>query len=79
MAIDQPEEDNVARFIRASHRWVAMTFLLTVVVNVVAFAINQPTPWLYYLPLPFLFWLMLTGLYMFVQPHLLRARSGSAT
>ena len=56
-----------------------MTFLAIVIVNVVAFAINQPTPWLYYLPLPFLFWLMLTGLYMFVQPYLLRGRSGGAT
>ena len=69
----------MARFIRTSHRWVAMTFLLTVVVNIVAFAINQPAPWLYYLPLPFLFWLMLTGLYMFVQPYVLKGRSSSAT
>ena len=58
---------------------MAMTFLFTVVVNVVAFAIKQPTPWVYYLPLPFLFWLMPTGLYMFVQPYVLKGRSGSAT
>ena len=50
-----------------------------VIVNMAAFAINQAQPWLYYLPLPFLFWLMLTGLYMFVQPYLLRRRSGGAT
>ena len=30
-------------------------------------------------PLPFLFWLMLTGLYMFVQPYVLKGRSSSAT
>ena len=65
-------------WIRTSHRWVAMTFLVIVIVNVVAFAINRPTPWLYYLPLPPLFWLMLTGLYMFVQPYVLKGRSGSA-
>ena len=52
-----------------------MTFLAIVVVNVVAFAINQPTPWLDYLPLPPRFWLMLTGLYMFVQPYLRNGRS----
>ncbi|MBL8599260.1 MAG: hypothetical protein J0I48_08315 [Devosia sp.] len=69
----------MAKWIRSSHRWVAMTFLVIVIVNMAAFAINQAQPWLYYLPLPFLFWLMLTGLYMFVQPYLLRRRSGGAT
>ena len=65
----------MSRFLRASHRIVAMTFLLIVIANVVAFAIGQPTPWLYYLPLPFLFWLMLSGLYMFVQPYVQQRRA----
>ncbi len=55
-----------------------MTSVLIVIANVVSFAIGQPTPWLYYLPLPPLFWLMLSGLYMFVQPYAPRWRSGRA-
>jgi len=64
---------------RTSHRGVAMAFLAIVVVNVVAFAINQPTPWLHYLPLPPLFWLMLTGLYMFVLPYVQKGRQARTT
>jgi len=31
--------------------------------------------WLYYTPLPFLFLLMATGLYMFVLPYVARRRA----
>lgn len=67
----------MAKWIRTSHRWVAMAFLLITAVNVVSFAIGQPTPWLYYLPLPPLFWLMLTGLYMFVLPYIRKGQVGA--
>jgi hypothetical protein len=44
-------------------------------INIVAFAIGQAIPWLYYLPLAPLFLLMLTGLYMFVLPYIRRGRA----
>jgi hypothetical protein len=33
--------------------------------------------WLYYAPLPFLFLLMFSGLYMFVLPYVVRRRARS--
>ena len=56
-------------WIRASHRWLAIAFTLVVIANFVAFGVGQPIVWLYYLPLPPLFLLMFSGLYMFVLPY----------
>ena len=63
---------NWNKWIRQSHRWVSIAFTVTVIANVVGFAIGQgrqPPVWVVYSPLPPLFLLMLTGLYMFVLPH----------
>jgi hypothetical protein len=42
---------------------------LTVIANFAAIFSGQTLEWLYYLPLPPLFLLMLTGLYMFFRPY----------
>ena len=56
-------------WIRAGHRWLAIAFTLVVIANFVAFGVGQPIVWLYYLPLPPLFLLMFSGLYMFALPY----------
>ena len=56
-------------WIRQIHRWVSIAFTLTVIANFVAIGMGKPIPWLYYAPLPPLFLLLFTGLYMFVLPY----------
>jgi len=55
---------------------VSIIFAFTVVANFVAMALGQPPAWVVYSPLPFLFLLLLTGLYMFVLPYVAKGRSG---
>lgn len=67
---------NWSKLIRQSHRWLAIIFTLVVIANFVAFGMGQAIPWLYYLPLPPLFLMMFSGLWMFAQPYVARRRSG---
>ncbi|HWA20085.1 MAG TPA: hypothetical protein VG757_13935 [Devosia sp.] len=61
-------------WIRQGHRWIAIIFVLIVIVNFIAFGMGHAIEWLYYLPLPPLFLLMLTGLYMWVLPYAAKGR-----
>jgi cellulose synthase/poly-beta-1,6-N-acetylglucosamine synthase-like glycosyltransferase len=61
-------------WIRQSHRWLSMAFTVAVVANFIAMALAEPPAWIVYAPLPPLFLLMLTGLYMFVLPYLAQRR-----
>jgi hypothetical protein len=70
---------NWNHWIRQTHRWLSIVFTLTVVANFVALGLGrgqQPPPWVTYSPLPPLFLLMFTGLYLFVLPYLAKRRSG---
>ncbi len=58
--------------IRQLHRWLSIVFTLTVVANFAAMALGKPPAWLVYAPLPPLFLLLFSGLYMFVLPYLRR-------
>jgi len=73
----------VSYWIRQTHRWLSIVFTLTVIANVVALARGgwtvQPPPWVTYSPLPPLFLLLFTGLYMFVLPYAARWRGGRRT
>jgi hypothetical protein len=63
--------------IRQIHRWVSIIFTVTVIANFVALGLGKgalPPPWVTYSPLPPLFLLLFTGLYLFVLPY--RARRG---
>lgn len=64
-------------WLRRTHRWVSMVFTLTVVANFVAMALGVPPAWVTYAPLAPLALLLLTGLYLFVQPCLARWRTSS--
>ena len=65
--------------IRQFHRWVAIAFTVTVIANFVALAAKKgamPSPWITYSPLFPLALLLITGLYLFVLPYVIRRRSG---
>jgi hypothetical protein len=59
-------------WIRQLHRWLAIIFTATVAANFIAMALGTPPPWIVYSPLPPLFLLMFSGLYMFVLPYVQR-------
>ena len=65
-------------WVRQIHRWLSIVFTLTVIANFVALGLGggqQPPPLVTYSPLPPLFLLLFTGLYLFALPYLTRWRS----
>jgi len=60
---------SISKWIRQVHRWLAILFTLTVIANFVAMAQGTPPAFVTYSPLPPLFLLMFTGLYMFSLPY----------
>jgi cellulose synthase/poly-beta-1,6-N-acetylglucosamine synthase-like glycosyltransferase len=66
---------NWSKWIRQTHRWLAIIFTLTVIANFVAMALGTPPAWIVYSPLPPLFLMMFSGLYMFFLPYAARRRS----
>jgi hypothetical protein len=65
---------NFSQWIRQIHRWLAIAFTLPVIANFVAFGMGKPPSWLVYSPLPPLFLLLFTGLYMFALPYVRKWR-----
>ena len=66
---------NWNHWIRQTHRWLSIAFTVAVIVTFVALAQKAPV-WVSYLPLPPLFLLMFTGLYLFVLPYAASWRRG---
>ena len=66
---------NWNHWIRQIHRWLSIAFTVAVIGTSVALAQEEPAVWVSYLPLPPLFLLLLTGLYLFVLPYATRWRS----
>jgi len=64
----------VSAFIRQFHRWISILFTLAVIVNVVAQIEKREELWIGLLALVPLILLLLSGLYLFVLPYVLRAR-----
>jgi hypothetical protein len=63
-------------WIRQTHRWLSIVFTLTVIANFAVMGMgHKPPPWIVYAPLPPLFLMLLTGLYMFVLPYTARRAS----
>ena len=60
--------------IRQFHRWVSIVFTLTVMANFVVMGLGHQIMWVTYAPLPPLFLLLFTGLYMFALPYFAKAR-----
>lgn len=63
------KEIRVNKLIRQTHRWLAIIFTLTVIANFVAMAFGPVPALITYSPLPPLFLMLLTGLYMFFLPY----------
>ncbi len=66
---------NWNQWIRQIHRWIAIIFTLLVVLVTIASLGEEPAEWVYLSPLPALFLLLFTGLYLFVLPHASRWRN----
>lgn len=62
-------------WIRQTHRWLSIAFLLTVIANFIARAQGEPAAWITYSPLFPLALLLLTGLYLFALPYIIKWRS----
>lgn len=65
------------KWIRQIHRWLSIVFTLTVIANFVAMGITggaAPAA-ITYSPLPFLFLLLFSGLYLFALPYLSKGKS----
>ncbi|HSX56675.1 MAG TPA: hypothetical protein VLG14_15320 [Sphingomonas sp.] len=59
--------------IRVVHRWVSLLFAAVVIAIFAMLGLgHQPVEWVYYLPLPPLAFLLVTGLYMFFRPYFRR-------
>ena len=67
-----------ARLIRQSHRWLSILFTLTIIANFAAIFMGQTVEWLYYVPLPPLFLLLFSGLYLFALPYFSKGRRSAA-
>ncbi|MBS0527882.1 MAG: hypothetical protein JSS22_00630 [Proteobacteria bacterium] len=66
---------NWSNAIRQTHRWLSIVFTLTVIANFIARIWGEPPAWVTYSPLPPLFLMLFSGLYMFVLPYAARWRA----
>lgn len=62
----------MSRLVRQTHRWLSILFTLTVVANFATMAFGPPPDWVVYAPLPVLFLMLATGLWLFARPYLRR-------
>jgi hypothetical protein len=70
----------MSRWIRQTHRWLALAFTAGAIVNF--FTWKQPAPpaaWITAMALVPLALLLLSGLYLFVLPHVRRGRAEPAS
>ena len=63
----------MSRQIRQWHRGLGIVFTLTVIANFATMAFGPPPAWVTYSPLPPLFLMLVSGLYLFALPYLKRA------
>ena len=68
---------NWNKWVRQTHRWLSIAFIVTVIVNIVALGQEEATRLkLAFLPLLPLALLLFTGLYLFVLPYATKWRGG---
>lgn len=65
--------------LRQLHRWTSIVFTLTVLANFVAMIWGPPPAFITYSPLPPLFVLLFSGLYLFVLPYAAARRGARHT
>ena len=69
---------NTSAWIRQIHRWLSIAFTATVIANFAVRAFGEPPAWITYSPLPPLFLMLFSGLYMFALPYAAKRRSSRA-
>ncbi|EUC01263.1 hypothetical protein PMI07_003248 [Rhizobium sp. CF080] len=62
---------------RQVHRWLSIAFTVTVIANFVSMGFGEPPLWVVYSPLPPLFLLLFSGLYLFALPYTRRSGRGT--
>jgi hypothetical protein len=70
---------NWTKWIRQTHRWLSIVFLVAVIINGIAVARGKYTGSLGLVAVVPLFLLLFTGLYLFVLPYTAKWRSGRRT
>ena len=65
---------SLSKVVRQTHRWLAVIFTLTVIANFAVMTQGEPPAYVTYAPLPPLFLLLFSGLYLFVLPYVSRRR-----
>ena len=60
--------------IRQLHRWLSILFTVAVIANFAVMGMQERPSWVVYSPLPPLFLLLFSGLYMFALPYASRLR-----
>ena len=65
-------------WIRQIHRWLSILFTAIVVAIFATLGLGmEPAYWVYLAPLPPLFLMMLSGLYLFALPYIARRKRSS--
>jgi hypothetical protein len=65
---------NLNKWVRQIHRWLSIAVTLNVIANFIGMGLGSPPAWVVYSPLPPLFLLLFTGLYIFVLPYAAKLR-----
>ena len=63
----------MSNWIRQTHRWLSVIFTVAVIITTITLSQNGPE-WVSYLPLPPLFLLLFSGLYLFALPYFAKRR-----
>ena len=64
----------MGRWIRTTHRWLSIIFTVAVLINIAALAMGTQATWIGFLALVPLILMLITGLYLFVQPYLAKGK-----
>ncbi|WP_081858573.1 hypothetical protein [Pseudorhizobium pelagicum] len=62
-----------SKSLRQIHRWISIIFTVTVAANFATMAFGQPPAWVVYSPLLPLFLLLVSGLYLFALPYMVKS------
>jgi membrane protein YdbS with pleckstrin-like domain len=65
---------NLSKWIRQAHRWLSIAFTIAVVINIVALVRKEQAVWVGVMALAPLILLLLSGLYLFALPYIVRWR-----
>lgn len=64
-----------SHFIRQFHRWMSIIFTALVIFVFIASTRPAPPEWVFYIPLPALVLMLVSGLYSFALPYFRKSRA----